>query len=156
MTIDEAATFFQNVPRIENLLKSLDAVGLGYLHLGQSSTTLSGGEAQRMKLGTELARSSTGRTFYLLDEPTTGLHFEDVSRLVGVLQRLVDTGNTVVVIEHQFDLLAACDWIIDLGPEGGLGGGYILAEGSPEHVAKTANNATARYLSQVLASQKAI
>ncbi len=154
MTIDEAATFFQNVPRIENLLNSLDAVGLGYLHLGQSSTTLSGGEAQRMKLGTELARSSTGKTFYLLDEPTTGLHFEDVARLVGVLQRLVGAGNTVVVIEHQFDLLAACDWIIDLGPEGGIGGGQILAEGSPEQVAKVANNATAHYLSQALAAQR--
>ncbi len=154
MTIDEAAIFFHNVPRIENLLNSLDAVGLGYLHLGQSSTTLSGGEAQRMKLGTELARSSTGKTFYLLDEPTTGLHFEDVARLVGVLQRLVDSGNTVVVIEHQFDLLAACDWIIDLGPEGGVGGGHILAEGSPEQVAQTTNNATARYLMQALAAQR--
>ncbi len=150
MTIDQAAAFFENVPKIEGLLKSLEAVGLGYLHLGQSSTTLSGGEAQRMKLGTELARSSTGRTFYLLDEPTTGLHFEDVSRLVGVLQRLVAAGNTVVVIEHQFDLLAACDWIIDLGPEGGSGGGYVLAEGTPEQVAGISGNATAQYLARTL------
>ncbi len=152
MTIDQAAAFFENVPKVEHLLKSLDAVGLGYLHLGQSSTTLSGGEAQRMKLGTELARSSTGRAFYLLDEPTTGLHFADVARLVGVLQRLVDAGNTVVVIEHQFDLLAACDWIIDLGPAGGLGGGEILATGSPEQVAKIPNNATAKYLATQLKS----
>ena len=119
MTINDAADFFANVPRIEHLLKSLQAVGLGYLHLGQPSTTLSGGEAQRMKLGTELARRATGQTLYMLDEPTTGLHFSDVERLVGVLQQLVDAGNTVVVIEHNTDLVAASDWVIDLGPEGG-------------------------------------
>lgn len=150
MTINEATEFFQNVPKVERLLKSLQAVGLGYVHLGQSSTTLSGGEAQRIKLGTELARASTGRTLYILDEPTTGLHFADVERLVAVLQRLVDAGNTVIVIEHNFDLLAACDWIIDLGPTGGEDGGYVLAEGTPEDVAKKENNATARFLSSVL------
>ena len=120
------------------------------MHLGQSSTTLSGGEAQRIKLGTELAKTSTGKTLYLLDEPTTGLHFEDVQRLVGVLQRLVDGGNTVLVIEHQFDLLAACDWVIDLGPTGGKDGGYILATGTPEDIAAVPENATGRYLKQIL------
>jgi excinuclease ABC subunit A len=146
MTIDDAAEFFANVPRAHRLLESLQAVGLGYLHLGQSSTTLSGGEAQRIKLGTELARRSTGRTLYLLDEPTTGLHFADVQRLLDVLQQLVDAGNTVLVIEHNIDLLAACDWIIDLGPEGGDGGGYLLAEGPPETVAGTRGNATGEHL----------
>jgi excinuclease ABC subunit A len=150
MSIDQAAEFFQNVPRIERLLQSLQAVGLGYVHLGQSSTTLSGGEAQRIKLGTELARRATGQTLYLLDEPTTGLHFADVERLVNVLQRLVDSGNTVIVIEHQFDLLAACDWIVDLGPTGGTDGGEIVAEGTPEQVAQT-NTDTGIYLNKVLA-----
>ena len=150
MTVDEAAEFFENVPRIEHLLKSLHAVGLGYIHLGQQSTTLSGGEAQRIKLGTELARRATGKTLYLLDEPTTGLHFADVARLVEVLQSLVDAGNTVLVIEHNSDLIAASDWVIDLGPEGGLGGGYILAEGTPEEVADMPDNATGRYLRKKL------
>jgi excinuclease ABC subunit A len=149
MSIDQAAEFFENVPRIERLLKSLQTVGLGYLHLGQSSTTLSGGEAQRIKLGTELARRATGQTLYSLDEPTTGLHFADVERLVHVLQQLVDGGNTVIVIEHQFDLLAACDWIIDMGPTGGTDGGLIVAEGTPEQVAKTDTD-TGRYLRKVL------
>jgi excinuclease ABC subunit A len=149
MSIDQAADFFQNVPRIERLLNSLQAVGLGYLHLGQSSTTLSGGEAQRIKLGTELARRATGQTLYLLDEPTTGLHFADVERLVHVLQQLVDGGNTVIVIEHQFDLLAACDWIIDLGPTGGADGGLIVAAGTPEQVAQTDTD-TGTYLSKAL------
>ena len=150
MSIDEAADFFENVPRIQRLLQSLQSVGLGYLHLGQSSTTLSGGEAQRIKLGTELARVATGRTMYMLDEPTTGLHFADVERLVAVLQRLVDAGNTVLVIEHNIDLLSACDWIIDLGPVGGADGGKILAEGTPEQIAEQAGNATGKYLKQVL------
>lgn len=146
MTVDEACEFFVNVPRPHHLLQSLQAVGLGYLHLGQASTTLSGGEAQRIKLGTELARRSTGNTLYLLDEPTTGLHFADVERLVGVLQKLVDAGNTVLVIEHNLDLLAACDWIVDLGPTGGVGGGEIMATGTPEEVAKCKKSATGQHL----------
>jgi excinuclease ABC subunit A len=149
MSIDQAAVFFENVPRIERLLRSLQQVGLGYLHLGQPSTTLSGGEAQRIKLGTELARAATGKTLYFLDEPTTGLHFADIQRLVSVLQQLVDSGNTVIVIEHQFDLLAACDWIVDLGPTGGGNGGYLVAEGTPEQVATT-DTATGRYMKQAL------
>nr|WP_236649937.1 excinuclease ABC subunit UvrA [Rhodopirellula sp. SM50] len=150
MTIDQAAAFFENMPSAHRLLTSLQAVGLGYMHLGQSSTTLSGGEAQRIKLGTELARTSTGKTLYVLDEPTTGLHFDDVKRLVGVLQRLVDSGNTVVVIEHDFDLLACCDWILDLGPGGGIHGGRLMAEGTPEQVAEQSDNATARFLAKKL------
>lgn len=150
MSIDHAAEFFQNVSKLSRLLGSLQDVGLGYLHLGQASTTLSGGEAQRIKLGTELARTSTGKTLYLLDEPTTGLHFADVQRLSNVLQRLVDAGNTIIVIEHNFDLLAACDWMIDLGPTGGKGGGEILAEGTPEHIASVSDNATGRYLKKAL------
>ncbi|MAI70973.1 MAG: excinuclease ABC subunit A [Rhodopirellula sp.] len=150
MSIDQAAEFFQNVSKLSRLLGSLQEVGLGYLHLGQASTTLSGGEAQRIKLGTELARTSTGKTLYLLDEPTTGLHFADVQRLCNVLQRLVDAGNTVIVIEHNFDLLAACDWMIDLGPTGGKAGGEILAEGTPEQIASVSDNATGRYLKSAL------
>ncbi len=150
MTVNDATEFFENVPKVHRLVSSLQAVGLGYLHLGQSSTTLSGGEAQRIKLGTELARTSTGRTLYILDEPTTGLHFADVERLVGVLQRLTDAGNTVIVIEHNFDLLACCDWIIDLGPTGGVGGGLVLAEGTPEQLADQVDNATGRFLAETL------
>lgn len=151
MTIDQATEFFENVPGVARLLLSMQAVGLGYMQLGQSSTTLSGGEAQRIKLGTELARRSTGQTLYLLDEPTTGLHFSDVKRLVDVLQQLVDAGNTVVVIEHDFDLLACCDWLIDLGPCGGTGGGQLLAQGPPEDIATLGENATARFLAEKLA-----
>ena len=150
MTVDEAAAFFENVPSASRLLSSLQAVGLGYMHLGQSSTTLSGGEAQRIKLGTELARKSTGKTLYVLDEPTTGLHFDDVKRLIGVLQQLVDAGNTVVVIEHDFDLLACCDWIIDLGPTGGAQGGHLLGQGTPEAIAGLPDNATAKFLTEKL------
>ncbi|WP_237607391.1 excinuclease ABC subunit UvrA [Roseimaritima sediminicola] len=146
LTIDEAAELFTNVPKVDRVLQSLRAVGLGYLHLGQPSTTLSGGEAQRIKLGTELARSSTGSTLYLLDEPTTGLHFDDVKRLLDVLGRLADAGNTVVVIEHNLDVARACDWLIDLGPEGGEGGGKLLAEGPPEKIRKTKASQTGRYL----------
>ncbi len=150
MTVEQSVQFFENVPKVLRLVQSLHAVGLGYLHLGQSSTTLSGGEAQRIKLGTELAKTSTGNSLYLLDEPTTGLHFADVERLVGVLQRLVDVGNTVIVIEHNFDLLAACDWIVDMGPTGGKEGGYLLAEGTPETIASTEDNATGRFLQPLL------
>jgi excinuclease ABC subunit A len=150
MSIDQAWEFFANVSKIERQLASLRDVGLGYMQLGQSSTTLSGGEAQRIKLGTELARGGSGRTLYLLDEPTTGLHFADVQRLVTVLQRLVDAGNTVIVIEHNIDLLAACDWILDLGPIGGSGGGQILIAGTPHDVAAETDNQTGQYLRQVL------
>lgn len=151
MTIDEAAAFFENFPKIKRLLSSLVDIGLGYVQLGQVSTTLSGGEAQRIKLGTELARTQTGRTVYVLDEPTTGLHFADVARLLAVLQRLVDAGNTVIVIEHNLDIVAACDWLIDMGPVGGAQGGHIMAEGTPETVAALKTNATGRYLSKLLA-----
>jgi len=150
MTIDEAATFFENFPKIVRLLSSLVDIGLGYVQLGQSSTTLSGGEAQRIKLGTELARVQTGRTVYVLDEPTTGLHFGDVARLLAVLQRLTDIGNTVIVIEHNLDVIKACDWLIDIGPVGGDKGGRIMAEGAPEAVAKNRNSVTGRYLEPLL------
>ncbi|TWT92193.1 excinuclease ABC subunit UvrA [Neorhodopirellula pilleata] len=145
MTIEEAQTFFENVPKVHHLLTSLVDVGLGYVTLGQSSTTLSGGEAQRIKLATELARPGTGKTLYLLDEPTTGLHFADVQRLLVVLDRLVDAGNTVVVIEHHTDLLASCDWLIDLGPRGGSGGGRIVAQGSPEDISGCQESLTGEF-----------
>ena len=146
MTIDQAQEFFDNFAKIQRILGALCQVGLGYLHLGQASTTLSGGEAQRIKLGTELARAETGATFYLLDEPTTGLHFDDVRRLLTVLQQLVDKGNTVVVIEHNLDVARACDWLIDLGPEGGAGGGHLVGEGPPEAIAAVPESATGAYL----------
>lgn len=150
MTIDDAAAFFENFPKIYRLLTSLADIGLGYVHLGQASTTLSGGEAQRIKLGTELARTQTGRTVYVLDEPTTGLHFADVARLLAVLQRLVDAGNTVIVIEHNLDIIKACDWLIDIGPVGGSAGGQIMAEGTPEAVAAIKGNSTGHYLAELL------
>jgi excinuclease ABC subunit A len=146
MTVDEAAAFFQDVPKIARGLVAMQDVGLGYLRLGQPSTTLSGGEAQRMKLATELQRPATGRTFYVLDEPTTGLHFHDVARLLAALQRLVDAGNTVLVIEHNLDIVRAADWIVDLGPEGGSGGGRLVAEGTPEQVAGVEASHTGREL----------
>lgn len=154
MTIEHAQTFFENVPKVHHLLTSLVDVGLGYVTLGQSSTTLSGGEAQRIKLATELARPGTGKTFYLLDEPTTGLHFADVQRLLVVLDRLVDAGNTVVVIEHHTDLLAACDWVVDLGPAGGEGGGRIVVTGSPEVIAACAQSATGEFLKRRIESKR--
>ena len=132
------------------MLTSLADVGLGYLRLGQSATTLSGGESQRVKLATELARTDTGQTLYLLDEPTTGLHFDDIRLLLGVLQRLVDRGNTVIVIEHNLDVLKCCDWLIDLGPDGGSRGGQIVATGTPEELAALADNETGRFLKQAL------
>ncbi len=146
MKIDEATTFFENFPLILRLLNSLQEVGLGYLSLGQSATTLSGGEAQRVKLATELARVDTGQTLYLLDEPTTGLHFDDVRKLLAVLQRLVDLGNTVIVIEHNIDVIRSADWVIDLGPEGGERGGHLVAEGTPEEIAALSGNHTGRFL----------
>jgi excinuclease ABC subunit A len=151
MPIEEANQFFESVPAIARFLKTLCDVGLGYVRLGQSAPTLSGGEAQRVKLATELQRRSTGRTIYVLDEPTTGLHFEDVRKLLLVLNRLVDTGNTVIVIEHNLDVIKSADWIIDLGPEGGSGGGLVIAEGRPEEVARNSKSYTGKYLAQALA-----
>ncbi|EFH90166.1 excinuclease ABC subunit UvrA [Ktedonobacter racemifer] len=150
MTIEEAAGFFVNVPSIHIKMQTLKDVGLGYMRLGQPATTLSGGEAQRIKLATELSRRATGRTLYILDEPTTGLHFADVDRLLSVLQRLVDTGNTIVVIEHNLDVIKCADWIIDLGPEGGDGGGRIIAEGTPEVVAQAPQSYTGHFLKRML------
>ena len=150
MPIEQAYSFFESVPTIARFLKTLNDVGLGYVRLGQSAPTLSGGEAQRVKLATELQRRSTGRTIYVLDEPTTGLHFEDVSKLLVVLNRLVDTGNTVVVIEHNLDVIKCSDWVIDMGPEGGFRGGLVVAEGSPEAVAKVSGSYTGQYLAPML------
>ncbi len=150
MTVDEAYAFFENIPSIKNRLALLQKVGLGYIHLGQPATTLSGGEAQRIKLSKELSKKATGKTLYILDEPTTGLHFEDINRLLKVLQTLVDQGNTVVVIEHNLDVIKVADYIIDMGPEGGDGGGKIIAKGTPEQVAKSKTSYTAKYLRQKL------
>ena len=150
MTVSEAHGFFSAVPVVARKLHTLLDVGLGYLRLGQSATTLSGGEAQRVKLSLELSKRDTGRTLYILDEPTTGLHFHDIKLLLGVLHQLRDAGNTVVVIEHNLDVIKTADWIIDLGPEGGDGGGQILVEGSPETVAATPASYTGRYLRDVL------
>ncbi|WP_440953605.1 excinuclease ABC subunit UvrA [Methanococcoides sp. FTZ1] len=150
MTVEEALEFFENIPKIKNKLQTLYDVGLGYIKLGQSSTTLSGGEAQRVKLATELSRRSTGKTVYILDEPTTGLHFDDVKKLLDVLQRLVDAGNTVIVIEHNLDVIKTADWVIDLGPEGGERGGTIVAEGTPEKLAKSKVSYTGEFLKRVL------
>ncbi len=149
MTVEEAMNFFKNIPRISRKLELINDVGLGYIKLGQSSTTLSGGEAQRVKLSTELSRKSTGNTMYLLDEPTTGLHFDDISKLLKILNKLVDAGNTVVIIEHNLEVIKSADYIIDLGPEGGEKGGQIIAEGTPEEI--THNNAsyTGKFLKKV-------
>ena len=151
MPIEEAADFFSAVPAISRHMRTLNDVGLGYVRLGQPAPTLSGGEAQRVKLATELQKRSTGRTVYVLDEPTTGLHFEDIRKLLGVLQGLVDKGNTVIVIEHNLDVIKCADWLVDLGPEGGSGGGRVIAEGTPEHVATLEHSHTGRFLAPVLA-----
>ncbi|MEI7539878.1 MAG: excinuclease ABC subunit UvrA [Actinomycetes bacterium] len=156
MPIEHAAEFFESVPAIARYLKTLNDVGLGYVRLGQSAPTLSGGEAQRVKLATELQRRSTGRTIYVLDEPTTGLHFEDVSKLLGVLNRLVDTGNTVVVIEHNLDVIKSSDWVIDMGPEGGFRGGLVVAQGTPEDVAKVKASYTGQFLGEILATNRKV
>ncbi len=150
MTVEEALVFFENIPKIKNRLHTLYEVGLGYITLGQSATTLSGGEAQRVKLATELSKKSTGKTIYILDEPTTGLHSDDVKKLLSVLGKLVDKGNSVVVIEHNLDVIKTADYIIDLGPEGGDGGGKIIAEGTPEEVAKCKKSYTGQYLKKML------
>jgi excinuclease ABC subunit A len=156
MPIEQAYNFFESVPNIARFLKTLNDVGLGYVRLGQSAPTLSGGEAQRVKLATELQRRSTGRTIYVLDEPTTGLHFEDVSKLLIVLNRLVDTGNTVIVIEHNLDVIKCSDWVIDMGPEGGFRGGLVVAEGTPEDVAQVSSSYTGQYLAPMLATNRKI
>ena len=150
MTVDEAVDFFENVPRIYNKIKTLQEVGLGYIKLGQAATTLSGGEAQRVKLATELSKRSTGRTLYILDEPTTGLHSYDVDKLITILKRLVDSGNTVIVIEHNLDVIKVADYIVDLGPEGGDGGGTVVACGSPEQVAEVKQSYTGQFLKDIL------
>jgi excinuclease ABC subunit A len=153
MSVREAREHFSAHREIERILGTLEDVGLGYVRLGQSSPTLSGGEAQRIKLSRELARVATGRTLYILDEPTTGLHFEDIRKLLRVLDRLVEAGNTVVVIEHNLDVIKSADWVIDLGPEGGEGGGRVLAEGTPEAVAQVPSSFTGHYLARVLGTK---
>jgi excinuclease ABC subunit A len=153
MSVDEAVTFFRAVPQIHDPCLKLAEVGLGYIKLGQAGNTLSGGEAQRIKLAAELSRKETGRTVYILDEPTTGLHFHDVETLLGVLFKLRATGNTLVVIEHNLDVIKTADWVIDLGPEGGSGGGRIVAEGPPEAVAAEPRSHTGGFLSRILGGQ---
>ncbi len=150
MTVEEALHFFENVPRIKEKLKTLADVGLGYIKLGQPATTLSGGEAQRVKLSRELSRRGTGRTLYLLDEPTTGLHFHDIRQLLEVLHRLADAGNTVLVIEHNLEVIKTADWVVDLGPEGGDEGGFVVACGTPEQVAEVERSFTGQFLRRVL------
>jgi excinuclease ABC subunit A len=150
MTLEEAAEFFRPIPKIFRKLETLLDVGLGYIRMGQPATTLSGGEAQRIKLAAELSKRSTGKTLYILDEPTTGLHFEDVSRLLKVLHRLVDQGNSVIVIEHNLDVIKTADWIVDMGPEGGHGGGRVVAQGTPEEVAATPGSHTGEFLRGLL------
>ena len=150
MTVEDALHFFENIPGIRRKLQTLFDVGLGYIRLGQPATTLSGGEAQRVKLASELQKRQSGKTFYILDEPTTGLHFEDVRQLLEVLQRLVDAGNTVLVIEHNLDVIKCADWLIDLGPEGGAGGGTVVCTGTPETVAQEPRSYTGQYLKKYL------
>ena len=150
MTVEEALEFFSNIPKIKQKMQTLYDVGLGYIKLGQSSTTLSGGEAQRVKLATELSKRSTGKTLYILDEPTTGLHIADVHKLVDILQRLVEAGNSIIVIEHNLDLIKTADHIIDLGPEGGERGGQIIGIGTPEQICKNDRSYTGKFLKKYL------
>ena len=150
MDVDEALKFFENIPSITKKLKTLQDVGLGYIHLGQQATTLSGGEAQRVKLSTELSKMSTTKTVYILDEPTTGLHFEDIRILLRVLQKLVDRGNTVIIIEHNLDVIKSSDWVIDLGPEGGDDGGEVIAIGTPEQIIKHTQSYTGKFLNEII------
>jgi excinuclease ABC subunit A len=156
MPIEEAAEFFKPISKISRHLETLVDVGLGYVRLGQPAPTLSGGEAQRVKLASELQKRSTGRTIYVLDEPTTGLHFEDVSKLLAVLHSLVDKGNTVIVIEHNLDVIKTADWIVDMGPEGGSGGGTVVAEGTPEQIAQVPDSHTGRFLAPLLSPRAAV
>jgi excinuclease ABC subunit A len=155
MTVEDACEFFRNIPRIHRKLQTLLDVGLGYMKLGQPATTLSGGEAQRVKLAAELYRRSTGKTMYILDEPTTGLHIDDIDRLLKVLHRLVDSGETVLVIEHNLDVIKTADYLIDLGPEGGNRGGTVVATGTPEEVAETPGSYTGKYLKPILERDRA-
>jgi excinuclease ABC subunit A len=150
MTVDQACEFFKSIPSIYGKIKTLQDVGLGYIKLGQSSTTLSGGEAQRVKLATELSKRSTGRTVYILDEPTTGLHSYDIDKLCTVLKRLQQGGNTLIIIEHNMDIIKCADWIIDLGPEGGDGGGQVVFKGTPEQIIKNKDSYTGKYLKRYL------
>ena len=154
MTVEEALEFFKNVPKIHRKIQTLYDVGLSYVKLGQPSTTLSGGEAQRIKLATELSRRSTGKTIYILDEPTTGLHFADVHKLTEILQRLTEGGNTVVVIEHNLDVIKTADYIIDMGPEGGDRGGMVIAKGTPEQVAACEESYTGQYMKKILEKER--
>jgi uvrABC system protein A len=154
MTVEDSLDFFANHPKIKNKLQTLSDVGLNYIKLGQSSTTLSGGEAQRVKLASELQKRPTGKTIYILDEPTTGLHTDDVNRLIAVLERIVDNGDTVIIIEHNLDVIKCADWIIDLGPEGGDGGGTIVAQGTPEDIIKVEESWTGQYLKKTIAWTK--
>ncbi len=150
MTVNDAVEFFKHIPKIERKLRTIKDVGLGYVTLGQPATTLSGGEAQRMKLASELHKRSTGKSLYILDEPTTGLHTEDIAQLLKVLARFVDDGNTVLVIEHNLDVIKTADYIIDMGPEGGVGGGTVVATGTPEEVAQNPASFTGQYLKMKL------
>ena len=150
MTVEEAVKFFENVPSIRRKIETMNEVGLSYIRLGQPSTELSGGEAQRIKLATELSRRGTGKTIYILDEPTTGLHFADVHKLVDILRRLSDSGNTVVVIEHNLDVIKTADYLIDIGPEGGEGGGTVIAKGTPEEVARNKKSYTGQFVKKYL------
>ena len=154
MTVDDAVSFFKAIPSIYTKLLTLQEVGLGYIKLGQSATTLSGGEAQRIKLSKELSKRATGKTLYILDEPTTGLHFADIQKLLDVLNRFAEAGNTVVVIEHNLDVIRNADWIIDLGPEGGTGGGTVVATGTPEQVSKIEKSYTGQFLKKMLTDTK--
>ena len=154
MTVEDAAVFFRNVPALQSRLNMLLETGLSYVRLGQNATTLSGGEAQRVKLARELAKRATGRTLYILDEPTTGLHFQDIEQLLRVLLRLRDEGNTIVVIEHNLDVIKTADWVIDLGPEGGAAGGRLIAAGTPEDVARVEASCTGRYLARTLVRKR--
>ena len=156
MTVQEALSFFDAVPQLQRRLEILSEVGLGYIQLGQPATTVSGGEAQRVKLARELGKAATGRTLYLMDEPTTGLHFIDIEQLLLVLRRLTEAGNTVLVIEHNLEVIRAADWVIDMGPEAGKKGGRIVAEGTPEHVASAPDSHTGRYLRELLNAESGI
>ena len=154
MSIEDGVRFFSAVPSIREKLETMLRVGLGYVKIGQQATTLSGGEAQRVKLSKELSRRATGKTVYILDEPTTGLHFEDIAKLLEVLQELVDNGNSVIIIEHNLDVIKTADWVIDLGPEGGDGGGQITAEGTPEQIAEHPHSYTGHYLKRLLSVKR--